>query len=209
MKNIVKLLLIVLLITAQSCGEDFLDQVPSTQQSPESITTVADARIVMNGAYELLQENSYYAANMICSNDARADDMQAIDNGRIEDEYLYNYTPDIDFDNTIWGHPYRVVRHVNSILSFIDDIVATDTEITERESIKGQALVIRALAHFDLCRMFGKAYSHDNGASLGVPVVTEVLSPDAKLGRPSVSEVYVQVLADLDEAIPLLQDNDD
>ncbi len=180
MNNIIKLLWIVLLIAAQSCSEDFLEQVPSTQQSPESIKTVSDARIVMNGAYELLQENSYYAANMICSNDARADDMQAIDNGRIEDEYLYNYTPDIDYDNSIWGHPYRVVRHVNGILSFIDDIEAKDTEITEKEAIKGQSLFIRALAHFDLCRMFGNSYSHDNGASLGVPIVTEVLSPDAK-----------------------------
>jgi hypothetical protein len=208
MKNIVKLLLIVLLIAAQSCSEDFLDQFPSTQQSPESITSVSDARVVMNGAYELLQENSYYACNMITSNDARADDMQAIDNGRIEDEYLYNYTPDIDFDNTIWGHPYRVVRHVNSILSFIDDIEAEGTEITEKESIKGQALFIRALAHFDLCRMFGNAYSHDNGASLGVPIVAEVLSPDAKLERNTVAEVYAQVLADLNAAIPLLPDND-
>ncbi len=207
--NIVKLLLIVMLIATQSCRKDFLDQVPSTQQSPESITSVADAGIVMNGAYELLQDNDYYNCNMITSNDARADDMQTIDWGRIEDEYLYLYTADMDFDNSIWGHPYKVVRHVNNILSFIDDIEAEGAELTERERIKGQALAIRALAHFDLCRMFGKAYSHDNGASLGVPIVTEVLKPDTKLKRNTVAEVYAQVIADLSAAIPLLPDNND
>ena len=208
--NIVKLLLIVLLITAQSCGKDFLEQVPSTQQSPLSIKSVGDARIVLNGAYELLQSNSYYNCNMITSNDARSDDMQTIDNGRIEDEYLYNYTAEMDFDYSIWGHPYKVVRHVNNIVTFIDDIeAASDTEIAEKKSIKGQALTIRALAHFDLCRMFGKAYSHDNGASLGVPIVTEVISPDDKLERNAVAEVYAQVIEDLSAAILLLPDNDD
>ncbi len=206
--NIVKLFMIVILIVAQSCGDDFLDQVPSTQQSPESITTLADAQIVMNGAYELLQSNSYYNCNMITSNDARSDDMQTVDWGRIEEEYLYLYTKDLDFDNTIWGHPWKVIRHVNNIFKFVDDIDAiTDAEIAEKNNIKGQALTIRALAHFDLCRMFGKAYSHDGGASLGVPVVTEVLTPDTELARNTVAEVYNQVIADLEAAILLLPDN--
>ncbi len=205
--NIAKLLLIVLLIATQSCRKDFLDQEPSTQQSPESIKTVADAAIVLNGAYELLQDNDYYNCNMITSNDARADDMQTIGWGRIEDEYLYLYTADMDFDNSIWGHPFKVIRHVNNILSFIDGIEASGPETTEKEYIKGQALAIRALAHFDLCRMFGKAYSHDNGISLGVPIVTEVLIPDAKLKRNTVAEVYAQVLTDLNAAIQLLPDN--
>ena len=200
--------MIVLLIVAQSCSEDFLDQVPSTQQSPTSITTLADAQIVLNGAYELLQDNDYYNCNMITSNDARSDDMQTIDWGRIEEEYLYLYTKDLDFDNSIWGHPYKVIRHVNNILRFIDGIEASsDAEIIEKQGIEGQALTIRALAHFDLCRMFGKAYSHDGGASLGVPIVTEALDPDAKLERNTVAEVYNQVMNDLTAAIALLPDN--
>lgn len=200
--------MIALLIVAQSCSEDFLDQVPSTQQSPTSITTLADAQIVLNGAYELLQDNDYYNCNMITSNDARSDDMQTIDWGRIEEEYLYLYTKDLDFDNSIWGHPYKVIRHVNNILRFIDGIEATsDAEIAEKQGIEGQALAIRALAHFDLCRMFGKAYSHDGGASLGVPIVTEALDPDAKLERNTVDEVYGQVIHDLTAAIALLPDN--
>lgn len=199
----------IMLITAQSCEKDFLVQVPSTQQSPESITTIGDAKIVLNGAYDLLQDNDYYNCNMITSNDARSDDMQTVDWGRIEDEYLYLYTKDKDFDNSIWGHPYKVIRHVNNILKFIDNIeVSQESEHAEKESIKGQALTIRALAHFDLCRMFGKQYSHENGASLGVPIVTEVLDPDAKLERNTVAEVYNQVIDDLNTAIPLLPDND-
>ncbi|MEZ5010695.1 MAG: hypothetical protein R2744_03245 [Bacteroidales bacterium] len=86
MKNIrylVKLLMIVLLIAAQSCSEGFLDEFPSNSQSPDNIKTLADAQIVMNGAYDLLQNNNYYAANIITDNDCRADDMQTAEWGRI------------------------------------------------------------------------------------------------------------------------------
>lgn len=206
--KLLKLLLIVLVFTLQSCGDDFLNQYPSTQQAPESITTVSDAKIVLNGAYQLLQSNSYYNCNMITSNDARSDDMQTVDWGRIEDEYLYLYTAVKDFDNTIWGQPYKVIRHVNNILKFIDDIeTSNDSEELEKDYIKGQCLTIRALAHFDLCRMFGKAYSHNGGTSLGVPIVTEVLDPDAKLERNTVAQVYERVIIDLSDAITLLPNN--
>ncbi|MEZ4999716.1 MAG: RagB/SusD family nutrient uptake outer membrane protein [Bacteroidales bacterium] len=211
MKNIrylVKLLMIVLLIAAQSCSEGFLDEFPSNSQSPDNIKTLADAQIVMNGAYDLLQNNNYYAANIITDNDCRADDMQTAEWGRIDDEYLYNYKADADFDSDSWSHPYTVLRHVNTILTFIDGIEASGTDQeAERDDMKGQALAIRALAHFDLVKQFGRQYSHDNGASLGVPIVIRVLDPYEKLPRNTVAEVYTQVIDDLNAAIPLLTES--
>jgi hypothetical protein len=205
MKYIVVLLVVVLMITGQSCSEDFLEQYPSNSQSPDNISTVSDARIVLNGAYNFFQDNNYYGANMITDNDCRSDDMQTAEWGRIDSEYLYEYTAEQDFDSDTWSTPYSLLRHVNSMLSFIDDIETSgEDEDAERLDIKGQALAIRALAHFDLCRMFGRQYSHDNGASLGVPIVTSVLDPYEKLPRKSVAEVYSQVITDLNDAIPLL-----
>lgn len=207
-KYIAKLIMVVLLIAAQSCSEDFLDEFPSNSQSPDNIQTISDAQIVLNGAYNLFQNNNYYNANMITDHDCRADDMQTAEWGRIDDEYLYAYTADADFDAGTWSTPYTLLRHVNTILTFIDDIETVgDAEAAEKLDIKGQALTIRALAHFDLCRMFGRAYSHDNGASLGVPIVIEVLDPYAKIPRNTVAEVYTQVLADLNAAIPLLSNS--
>ena len=114
--NIVKLFMIVVLIALQSCGDDFLDQVPSNQQSPESIKTISDAQLVLNGAYDLMQSNSYYNASIITNNDARADDMQTAEWGRIEDMYMYNYTADVDYSSGIWNQPWTVIRQVNNLL---------------------------------------------------------------------------------------------
>jgi hypothetical protein len=211
MKNtryLIKLIIIALLIAAQSCSEDFLNEFPSNSQSPDNIKTIADAQIVMNGAYDLMQDNNYYNANVITDNDVRGDDMQTADEGRIDDEYLYRYTAQTDFDEDSWAQPFTILKHVNTILTFIDDI-ETDLpdEVTQKSDIKGQALTIRALAHFDLCRQFGRQYSHDNGASLGVPIVTSVLDPYEKLPRNTVAEVYAQVISDLNAAIPLLTED--
>ena len=64
-----------------------------------------------------------------------------------------------------------------------------------------EAKVLRALAHFDLVRIYGKPYTEDQGASLGVPLVTGVLESNAKPARSTVAEVYTQVVKDLTEAI--------
>lgn len=208
MKYIVKLLMIVLLIGAQSCGDDFLDQVPSNQQSPDVIETVGDAQVVLNGAYELMQSEDYYNSSVITCNDVRADDMQTAEYGRIDDEYLYEFDTD-EFDESVWAQPFTVLRQVNNIIAFIDDIeVNSDTEIALRDDIKGQALTIRALAHFDLCKMFGLPYSHNGGTSLGIPLVTTVLDPYSNEERNTVAEVYTQIIVDLNLAIPLLSEEE-
>lgn len=200
--------MIVLLIATQSCSEDFLNEYPSNSQSPDNIKTIADAQIVMNGTYDLMQDNNYYNANIITDNDVRSDDMQTSDEGRIDDEYLYRYTAQTDFDDGSWSQPFTILRHVNTILTFIEDIETSLPEDTVQKSdIKGQALTIRALTHFDLCRQFGRQYSHDNGASLGVPIVTSIMDPYAKVPRNTVADVYAQVLEDLLAAIPLLSED--
>jgi hypothetical protein len=203
--NIIKLFLIALLFITQSCSKDFLDQAPSNQQSPETIKTVGDAQLVINGTYALMQSNSYYNMAMIGVNDVRSDDMQTAEYGRLYNEYSYSYTPDVDMRTGIWAVPYTVIRQVNNILNFIDDIETVgDDELAKKNEIKGQALAVRALAHFDLCKLFGAPYSHDNGASLGIPIVTEVLAPGEEPTRNTVAEVYAQVISDLQTAIPLL-----
>lgn len=208
-KYIIKLFAVALLMMVQSCSKDFLDEVPSNQQSPESIQLIADALVVLNGAYDLMQHIEFLQSNTVCRNDVRADDMQTPERGRLADEYTYNFDTE-NVTNYLWERPYMIIRHVNNILAVIDDIPANNiAEETTRDDIKGQALAIRALAHFHLCNFFGYPYSHDGGASLGVPVVTTVLDPDARETRNTVAEVYTQIITDLTDAIPLLSDSDD
>ena len=105
---------------------------------------------------------------------------------------------------SIWQTPYIVIGRANRIIEAAESGKLTDKE--EAADIIAQyaaeAKVARAMAHFDLVRVYGKTYTApDAPNSLGIPVVTTVLGSDSKLIRNTVSEVYTQVIKDLNEAI--------
>ena len=91
-------------------------------------------------------------------------------------------------------------------------IAAADGQLEDKDeaaatiaNYKSQALVLRAMALFDMARIYGKTYTEDNGASLGVPFTENVVSAadiaTCQLPRLTVKENYEQVLKDLTEAI--------
>lgn len=207
MKNntyILKLFMIGLLILVQSCSKDFLVEYPTDKQAPGDIQKLVDVAVVVNGAYNLMQSNNFLNSNFITRNDMRSDDYQVPDFGRLEDEYRY----DFDEQNSvsgIWSQPYAIIRQVNSILEMLNNIEPeSSSDAADKDDMIGQCLAIRALCHFSLCNSYGLPYSHNQGNSLGIPIVTTVLLPDAKVQRNTVAEVYEQIITDLTTAIPLL-----
>lgn len=203
---ILNLFMVGLLVLSQSCSKDFLVEYPTSQQAPGDIKKLTDIELVMNGTYNLMQSNGFLNSNYITRNDMRSDDMQVPDFGRLEDEYRY----DFDAQNSvlsIWGTPYSIIRQANNLIAMLENFeTETDVEEATRNDMIGQSLTIRALCHFSLCNSYGLPYSHNGGSSLGVPIVTTVLLPDAQVKRSTVAEVYTQIITDLTTAIPLLSD---
>ncbi|MDU1904371.1 MAG: RagB/SusD family nutrient uptake outer membrane protein [Dysgonomonas sp.] len=207
MKNIYKLLVaVILLYTATSCSGDWLDTSPSDGlPKEEAITNLNDASNALTGVYDRLQGSStypsYYGARMIYYGDVRGDDMQAAGaTKRTAPSYQMTYTVNSGAPQ-IWEVPYMVIRRANSLIKAIDNNSVTDATTEELDSIKGQALAIRALAHFDLARVYSKPYTIEGGSTLGIPVVLEPLAYDATPSRNTLEEVYTQVISDLKESI--------
>ena len=86
----------------------------------------------------------------------------------------------------------------------MDGIKVTEEEEEWRDNLKGEALAVRSLALFDLTRFFGVPYTKDNGASLGVPIVTSLSDIDAKPARSTVAQCYAQFVGDLEDAAELM-----
>lgn len=99
-----------------------------------------------------------------------------------------------------WDKAYALVLNCNKLLQNID----SRKELFPGEHyniIKGEALALRALLHFDLLRLFGPVYSLRPEA-LSIPYYTaETLTPEPLLPA---SEVIAKVTADLKEARILL-----
>lgn len=206
MKKIYSSLVVVLAtLTLSSCGNSWLnldagDSVPTDK----AIVDYKSAKVALVGIYDGVQgsssRNTYYAARMIYTGDVRGDDMQARTQGmRTSPSYEMKYT--LDNAPVIWNIPYNVILRANDLLFAIEEGKIKDAKPAELSSLKSEALVIRALAHFDLCKLYAKTYTADQGQSMGVPIAIKPMAKEDLPGRSSVEDVYKQVIADLKEAL--------
>lgn len=197
---------VVAIASLTSCGNDWLELEPSTSILTEtSVNNLQDCYASLNGIYSTMQDAYAYSGRLVYYGDAAGDDMQAYsETKRVGDAYLLSYTKNTVKDS-YWQYPYSLIGACNNILAQIDDIKTDDTEL--RDFYKGQALALRGMFLFDLTKLFGYPYKKDNGAGLGVPVVTKVLDKNAKPSRNTVAEDYKQIIADLEEACKLMNNS--
>ncbi|GJH40785.1 hypothetical protein RCZ04_13350 [Capnocytophaga sp. HP1101] len=112
---------------------------------------------------------------------------------------------DYDGLREIWTSHYKAINQANTALEAIQNL--GDTE--EMRPSKGEALVARAYAHFNLVNLFSKPYNPTTSSSdLGIPYMlhpeTEL---DGRYSRGTVAQVYQQIDADLQQGLPLIRDS--
>ncbi|OQP59817.1 RagB/SusD family nutrient uptake outer membrane protein [Niastella populi] len=94
--------------------------------------------------------------------------------------------------------PYTRIRFANFLIEKIDEGVGQALPEEFRKTSKGQMYFFRALQYYDLVRVYG-----------GVPIVLDVNNASAddesiKIPRAKTSEVFDQIIKDLDSAVALL-----
>lgn len=188
-----------------SCSNDWLNTEPASGINADgAIGNYIDLLNARTGMYDGLQgtsnKSTYYGARMIYYGDVRGDDMQAQKAGN-RSSALYQMDYNADNAPNMWNVPYEVLRRSNRVIEAIDEDKISDGTQADINKIYAEALVVRALVHFDLVRVYGQTYTADNGASLGVPVMTKPLAATELPTRNTVKEVYDQVIADLTTAI--------
>lgn len=128
--------------------------------------------------------------------------------------YPYNFTTDPEQEagavGYIWRKIYVALANTNNILQYQPSLLKSfPANKDELNQIKGEALFMRALCHFDLCRVYAQPYNYTPDASHpGVPVLRVTPGPDDNVKRASVKEVYDFVKSDLLEAEQLLTNAD-
>ncbi len=196
----------ILLFLTCACN-DWLDLQPSTAvvDSGKSVKSLNDASYRLNGIYSLMRSYYYYGARMTYYGDALGEDMMAQSNTkRTANYYTFRFTED-NAPATFWLACYTIINNVNLLLEGIDNLTGlSEADEKKRMDYKGQALSIRALAYFDLTRLYGYPYTKDNGASWSVPIVDKPVSPDYKPKRNTVAECYNFILKDLNDAVEML-----
>lgn len=208
----------ILAASLSSCVNDWLDVAPSDGTDADAaLTSISDLDAARTGMYKALKGNSslvdYYGMQFFVYGDVHAGDDYQYNNiggsNRASFYYDMNYQTASEFTSSTssstvtWKSPYIVIGRANRIIAAAEGGALSDAAEAKAtiDQYAAEAKVLRALAHFDLVRIYGKPYTEDQGASLGVPLVTEVLESNAKPARSTVAEVYTQVVKDLTEAI--------
>ena len=208
----------ILAASLSSCVNDWLDVAPSDGTDADAaLTSSSDLAAARTGMYAALKGNSnlvdYYGMQFFVYGDVHAGDDYQYNNiggsNRASFYYDMNYQTASEFtsstssSNVAWKSPYIVIGRANRIIAAAEGGALSDAAEAKAtiDQYAAEAKVLRALAHFDLVRIYGKPYTEDQGASLGVPLVTGVLESNAKPARSTVAEVYTQVVKDLTEAI--------
>ena len=118
----------------------------------------------------------------------------------------YNFTSDPEQETGSEGYIWRKIlvamANVNNMLYYQPELLTKfPAQTDELNQIKAQALFMRALCHFDLCRSYAQPYNYSSDAShLGVPVLLKTPGPDDNVSRATVKQVYDQIVKDLLES---------
>lgn len=178
-----------------SCN-GFLDILPETSLTPENFfETQSDFEQAVAGIYAPLR--TIYDRDWVLT-EMRSDNTHFVYNigqrGPKPEEDPSTFTIETNNRNTAakWSNNYLIISRANEVLGRIDN---AEFDGSSKGNLKGQALFLRAFAYFDLVKNFG-----------GVPLFLQQAESyaDTFRERSDASQIYDQIIKDLEEAITLL-----
>ncbi|MEM9340160.1 MAG: RagB/SusD family nutrient uptake outer membrane protein [Bacteroidota bacterium] len=203
MKFIIQSIILVILLSG--CADDINEVVPEDRLDiKDFFETPADFDAALGGAFQQLQ--NYYASELMVAGDILTDNVIQVQTGRQSNDVYWDLRYTSNNDLGLIDEAYEAVNISNRIMESIEKL----PEGNRRDEIFGQALAIRALAHFDLSRVYAQIPTQSDDANLtdGVPYIKvedgDTGNPFAQPSRDLVQEVYADILQDLETATTLL-----
>lgn len=211
MKKILIIIALAISITGLYSCNDWLDVTPKTEIKGEVlISNQVGFRDALIGVYALMTDASTYGSNLtMATNDVMA---QYYDNVRSTIGHNYVNIAAYKYDDAIvanrfaniWKQQYKAIANINLILKFVDEKKNVFTG-NNYQIVKGEALALRALLHFDMLRLFAPSLA-SGGNTPAIPYVdayTNVSFPQS-----TVNQTLNNAIADLEKARDLLSDTD-
>ncbi len=179
MKNILTITAICFALLFSSC-KDFLDKESYTDYDETILTKPEGIKALLNGIYDSFSNDTYYGRNMYGYEGSKGlDFFVRLSSGNTferENRYAEATSSSGQASNT-WITIYEAIRTATTLLENIDKTNGLSEE--EKDIIIGEAKALRALAYFDLMRLFAYTprFSIPGGAeydvkyALGLPII--------------------------------------
>lgn len=196
------------LVTLNSCN-NWLDVKPYDEISEDELLNSAEGyKKLLNGVYVELNDDNLYGSALTCEmvevmGGAYEIGTDANTWGKYIDLYNHEYTSEVSRDrfSATWNKAYALILNCNKIINNIDAKQSLFTN-GEYNIIKGEAIALRAMLHFDMLRIFGPVYTHGKGnASIPYYTTSDAIRPAPIL---SAEEIMQKIISDLKNAKILL-----
>ena len=196
---------------AVSCLEKIPgDYIPES----EGMQSLSDAEQTLTGIYSAYMSGALYSGLLTLLPDIQTDLVYAVQGN--SNTYGTHWLWDIRSTNaeieSIYGALYRVIGRCNFYLDQVEELRMTltdDASIQTLDYYTGEVYCARALAYSELIKCFCKAYDPATASEeLGV-VLADTYFGEMPKSRASLEESYEFVLADLEKAENLLDEDND
>ncbi len=203
----------LLLFVPHSCRRDLLDPVP--------INTLADATAFatpdrflsnLNGIYAQLKSGQFYGGRFLVYNDIRGEEFLNETGNGVTGLQTWNHSvfESSNEVNNLWNAAYQTINSCNIYIDRADknrSVVGNDALV---DQYIAEARFVRALCYHSLARMYCPPFaditanSSRNQFGLPLRLRPEIGPENNDLPRSKVTEVYNQILEDLNAAEPKL-----
>jgi starch-binding outer membrane protein, SusD/RagB family len=198
MKKILHLAGIMLL---SSCTKHILDTTPTTSISSSVAYSTSDKILAaVNGIYTQTENGAYYGGSYLVYNEQRGEEFSQNSGNPDDGISVWNQAVSASSEqvNNLWGQAYTTINSANLLIAGItgtsvigDSLIANYT---------AEAKFIRALAYFSLVQTYAHPYAQDSTAPALPLRLTANTSGNNNLAFSTVSQVYAQIIKDLDDA---------
>jgi hypothetical protein len=178
---------------------------PTAVQAQQLFKDSTGLSSALTGLYSTLEVQDYYGANYPMMCDLNSDNGAAggYNNTSLDEFGAFNVTSSNIFTQNTYVAIYKTITTANAIIAGESTVKGASLQFLN--TVKGQALTLRAMGHFDLLRAFG--YHWDLTSPYGIPVVTTVQTSSDVVPRSTVAVTYTSIIADLQQAAGLLKTN--
>src|SRR5690606_22422318 len=198
-----------------SC-EDTLEQRLSTELEVEdAITDINSLKLAANGSYSLFAHMDNYNRTVMLLPEVMSDNafIDAFSNtGRYLDYDNYSVNTRDAYADKLWNNLNSIIATTSITIRKANEIDFPETVQEQANQYIGEMHALRALAFHNFQLLFAQPYNFTADAShLGVPIPDFDLLGDGNNvqfpPRSTTSQVYTQILADLEAAIDLMTDD--
>lgn len=191
------------------CGKSFLEIDPVGSLTGDKLfSDVEGYQSSLAGAYSLFAK--YHLGQYGLYGEIRSDNILIRENlaASVLEEYNYASAAEnaLGMGAGIWRSIFETLNNVNNIIEAKDQLLKDFPNQKDLiNATYGQALVLRAMCHFDLSNVFSQHYTYTaDGSHLGTPILLTTPYPGTAVKRATIKETYQQIVADLTEADKLL-----